>query len=426
MIAAAAMLISFAPPGSASAYTERTLHSFCNYEEYTCGGAGNYPQSGLLKDPSGNLYGMTNDGGTEWGIVFELVPNGNKYSGHILKTFCKDLPVSCTGGGQPMGDLIMDVDGNLYGTTTRLGKHGGGTIFKLTHAAGRVTYTVIYAFCSKTNCTDGNFPSAGLAYAGQASGTLWDKSSPLFGTTDAGGAKNKGVAYKLVPNGSGWSYQVLHSFNQGTLSSAGPLVLDASGNLYGMTGYGGKYGAGALYRLAAGTWTETTLHNFCAEANCADGNNGSGRLAIDAAGNLFGTTFFGGSGSVCPDTDYGCGVAFERTAGGTYSVIYNFCSLSDCTDGIEPYAGMILDAGGNLLGTTLNGGTGTGNGGTVFKLSPGAVWTETVLYNFCSVQNCKDGDEPGASLIMDAEGDLYGTTFFGGPRDGGTVFELTP
>jgi uncharacterized repeat protein (TIGR03803 family) len=200
--------------------------------------------------------------------------------------------------------------------------------------------------------------------------------------------------------------------------------VDSSGNLLGTTLLGGANSGGTLYRLTAGTWGETTLHNFCADANCADGWEPSGRLLMDAAGDLFGTTGGGGSGAHCTD-NHGCGVAFERTAGGTYKVIYDFCSHSACKDGQYPSSGLIMDVGGNLLGTAYGGGTGPG--GTAFSLSHGNNWAETVLYDFCSEQNCTDGGDVVAPLIMDAGGNLFGTAAAGGANgDYGTVFELEP
>jgi uncharacterized repeat protein (TIGR03803 family) len=199
--------------------------------------------------------------------------------------------------------------------------------------------------------------------------------------------------------------------------------VDPSGNLLGVTFMGAAHGDGMLYRLAAGTWNETTLHNFCANTNCTDGNGGGGALAMDAAGDLFGTTLMG-SGSNCTESN-GCGVAFERTAGGKYKVIYDFCSRPNCHDGLEPAAGLIMDGSGNLFGTTHIGGKG--NLGTVFMLSFSTKWIEQALYGFCSEQNCADGAGPGTPVILDGSGNLYGTTDEEGANaKGGTVYRLTP
>jgi len=421
LAAAAAMLIGLAPMGTASAYTQKTLHSFCANNNCV---DGDDPLAGLLMDASGNLYGTTETGGKyDKGAVFKLVPNANKtkYTEHVLHSFCAQA--GCAGGSYPSyGSLITDVDGNIYGTAGGGGKFGGGVVFKLKPLANGWGYGVIHSFCHNTNCTDGSEPDYGLAYAGQAAGAFWDETSPLFGTTTVGGANNMGAVYKLAPTGSGWSFQVIHSYSSGF--HGGDLLVDSSGNLFGTTLLGGANSGGTIYRLTAGTWGETTLHNFCAEANCADGWEPSGRLLMDAAGNLFGTTGGGGAGAHCT-ADHGCGVVFERTANGKFKVLYDFCSRSNCRDGLDPSAGVIMDASGNLLGTSYEGGTGSG--GTAFSLSRSNNWAETVLYNFCSALNCADGAGPVAPLIMDASGNLFGTGATGGANgDYGTVFELKP
>jgi len=421
-IAAAAAIFALTLFNSASAYTLKTLHSFCT--ENNCGD-GLQPWAGLLMDQAGNLYGTTAIGGKYYeGVVFKLIPNAKKtkYAEHILKNFC--AKPSCPGGKDPLAGLIMDVDGNLYGTTGSGGKFGGGVVFKMAHRDNGWSFSVIHSFCGANDCAGGTGPTTRLSYVGQASGAPWDEFSPLFGTTYYGGANGKGVAYQLTEDGSLWNYEVLHSFNASNGSDSadpGPVLVDSSLNLYGVTASGGRYGFGVLYRLAGGTWKETTLHNFCAEPNCADSGLGLGQLAMDAAGDLFGATLRGGA--------HGSGGIFERTAGGAYSVIYNFCSQQGCTDGFYPAGGLTMDAGGELFGATVDGGTG--DNGTIFKLSYDSgtqQWTENILYNFCGHdRDCKKGKEPHASLIVDASGNLYGTTFDGGANgDGGTVFELTP
>lgn len=422
--AAAALAFAAAPLDRAFAYTLNTLHSFCA-EASNCGD-GERPLASLVEDSAGNFYGVTEKGGKyNSGLVFKLVPNGqNTYKEFILHNFC--ARANCTDGSFPENaDLILDTDSNLYGTTGSGGAHGAGVVFKLTHEANGWSLSVLHSFCANTDCADGNLPNVGLAYAGQASGAPWDKSSPLFGTTDFGGTHNIGTVYELAPGSSGWTHTVLHNFNhEGSNTAPGPLLVDPSGNLVGMTLYGGKYHGGMLYRLAAGTWTETVMHNFCAEADCADGNGGVGRPLMDAAGNIFGTASQGGSGAYCKQ-DNGCGVAFRRPPGGPYKVIYNFCSLKKCKDGEIPGAGLIMNNSGDLFGTTYGGGIGTG--GTAFNLSHAGSWTETVLYNFCGAQNCADGAGSVAPLIAGKKGRLYGTTAAGGAHgDYGTAFELDP
>jgi uncharacterized repeat protein (TIGR03803 family) len=242
--------------------------------------------------------------------------------------------------------------------------------------------------------------------------------------------------------------------SEGGISSSGSaLIMDAAGNLYGTTGYGGNdgnsngNGNGVVFQLSpdGAGWKETVLHRFCAAGGtCADGSEPLAGLMMDAAGNLYGTTSAGGSGQV------GAGVVFELSPEGSTwkeAVLYSFCQVGNCNDGQTPLAGLIMDGAGNLYGTTENGGgfdlpENAGTGGMVFELSPtatrhGTKWNETVLHSFCSSAQCGDGAHPTASLIMDCGpgingfydctgGNLFGTTANGGGTSGGTVFELTP
>jgi uncharacterized repeat protein (TIGR03803 family) len=412
--------------GASAAYTFKTLHSFCSRTNCL---DGNNPEARLVMDQAQNLYGTTEGGGrNDAGVVFKLVPNADKsaYKASVLHSFCSRT--NCTDGAVPTSDLIMDVDGNLYGTTYHGGSTnaefaGDGIVFKLTHGSRGWTLTVLKNFCSDQSCNDGLNPTAGLSYAGQDSGQAWDEFSPLFGTTDYGGTYGNGVAYQLTSDGSLWNYTVIHNFESSNTPNA--LLVDNSGNVYGTTQGGGKYGGGLMYKLASGTWTETALHYFCSTPPCAGGGGPVGRLFMDSSGNLFGTATDGGSGSSC--TEYvGCGVVFERSSGGSYSVLYNFCSQTNCADGSFPDAGVIMDGAGHLFGTTYDGGASGYGGirGTVYELSGG---TESVLYSFCSQQSCTDGEGPlNGALILDPSGNLLGTTWLGGAHGGGTVFRLTP
>jgi len=422
-ISAAAALCAFLPPDSASAYTVTTPHSFCAWSN--CGD-GAEPKAGLLRDASGNLYGTTPSGGANgMGVVFELVPNPQtgKYKEYVLRNFC--IKANCADGSSPEAELIMDVDGNLYGTTENGGADDdAGVIFKLTHNGSGWSFAVLHNFCSTNlgaKCADGKYPVAGLTYAGQAAGEQWDESSPLFGTALEGGQHGRGVAFKLINNGGEWQESIVHDFDSALAPLA--IIMDFAGNLLGMTEGGGKYGHGILYRLAAGTWKETTFHNFCAQTNCTDGDYPAGRLAVDAAGDVFGVTERGG----CDDD---CGVLFKRKAGGGYSVIHVFGQ--EPKDGILPTAGPILDASGNLYGTTYEGGTKGFDlgGGTVFKLSYDTTtqqWNETTLHTFSAFTFNPHGADPAGPVIMDGDGNLYGTTFQGGANGNyGTVFKLKP
>jgi uncharacterized repeat protein (TIGR03803 family) len=260
---------------------------------------------------------------------------------------------------------------------------------------------------------DGTEPVAGL---------IFDASGNLYGTTLAGGAYNCGTAFELLPKaGGGWTEKILHSFNNNGRDGYSPLVgliFDASGNLYGTTSQGGPNNGGVVFELSPNTgggWTEKIVHGFT--INGTTGSYPQASLIFDALGNLYGTTNAGGT--------HGPGAVFElmpKAGGGwTEKVLYSF--NNNGTDGKLPRGGLIFDGGGNLYGTTYQGGSS--NGGTVFKLTPaaGGGWTETVLHSFGSGQ---DGNTPMADLILDAAGNLYGTTFYGGANAFGMVFELTP
>jgi uncharacterized repeat protein (TIGR03803 family) len=417
--AAAAITFAGALCGSALAYTEKTLHSFCSWSNCGDGQAPN----GLLRDASGNFYATTHYGGKNGqGVVFKLILNSDKgrYTDHVLHNFC--AKTNCPDGAMPWGDLIMDVDGNLYGTASGGGGWGVGVIFKMTPEANGWKYTILHSFCHETNCTDGSAPASGLSYQGQASGAPWNGSSPLFGSAYLGGMDDNGVDYEFTTDGSSWTYQVIHTFQ--TSGGPNPLLVDGSGNLFGTATHGGKYGEGLLYKLAAGTWKDTVLHNFCDITYCIDGSTPQGKLLMDAAGNLFGTTTIGGEGSDCTARE-GCGVVFERPSGGGYRVVYNFCSQANCTDGTNPQAGVTMDSSGNLLGTTYNGGVNS-QGGVAFELTPDG--TESVLVSFCpGGEPCSDGQAPYTPLLLDGQGDFFGATYLGGANgDYGTVFELRP
>jgi len=267
---------------------------------------------------------------------------------------------------------------------------------------------------------DGALPAAAL---------IFDSSGNLYGTTVAGGSDTTGTAFQLVPSSDGtWTENVLHSFshtsNDGWQPEAG-LALDKDGNLYGTTLYGGAYctdqgGCGSVFELSPGsngTWTEKLLHSFCARSRCADGNFPYGGVILDAAGNLYGTTSSGG--------EHNGGTVFAMThskKGWTENVLYSFAAFRG--DGSQPRAELIFDRSGNLYGTTYAGGAS--HYGTVFELTPGAkgTWKESVLYSFTG--SGADGANPWSALVMDAAGDLYGTTLFGGCSDYGcgTVFEM--
>ncbi|MGH6848253.1 MAG: choice-of-anchor tandem repeat GloVer-containing protein [Methylocella sp.] len=427
--AGALIATALVPCSGAAAYQEKVLYSFCPGGGTDCTD-GSFPVAGLIGDASGNLYGTTAAGGAQGdGTVFELTPNAAKtgWTNKVLYSFC--ALASCTDGEVPLAGLIMDAPGNLYGTTYEGGSGGdvessGGTVFELIPNAAKTAWAhkVLYSFCAKAGCTGGVNPNAGV---------IMDASGNLYGTTVFGavGGSGGGTVFELTPNAAktAWTETVLHSFcsqancADGANPEAG-LIRNASGNLYGTTAVGGAFGDGTVFELkpnAAKTeWTHKVLYSFCAQAGCPDGEFPDAGLIGDASGNLYGTTFLGGAA--------GAGTVFELTANKTLmawteTVLYSFCALASCTDGSRPYAGLIRDASGNLYGTTLYGGITTSiftsGSGTVFELTPNAAktaWTETVLHSFCSPAGCADGANPEAGLIRVPSGNLYGTSVEGG------------
>ena len=326
----------------------------------------------------------------------------------------------------PVAGVISDAAGNLYGTTFYGGAYGNGMVFELSPEAGGWKQTVLHSF--NWDGIDGFWVTGGLVF---------DTAGNLFGTTQFGGTGNCtsaiggcGTVFELSPSASGeWTETILHNFqgSDGFEAHAGPII-DAAGNLYGTMASGGSFGQGTVYELspAASGWTEKTLHHF---TGGDDGGVPYGSLLLDAAGNLYGmASAGGGSTAACR---YGCGTVFELSPGTngqwTGKALHSFSK--NLNDGHYPYACLILDASGNLYGSTLEGGgTGKNDRGIVFELRPRAdgsgKWTAKILHNFND--QLDDGVNPSGTLIFDASGNLYGVTLVGGASGGGTVFKLTP
>jgi len=377
----------------AQAQTLTVLYTF------TGGVDGGNPDAGLIRDDDGNLYGTTTFGGDSYfGVVYSVDPAGKQT---VLHNFTGGLD-----GSTPFADLVRDAEGNLYGTTSSGGAAGAGTVFKLT-ANG--THTVLRSFTGKRG--DGTLPLAGL---------VRDGAGCLYGTTMFGGAIHNGHEYgtvfKLTKAGK---EIVLYSF-KGATDGAYPtadLVRDGAGNLYGTTSGGYSTNNGTVFKLDP-KGKETVLYRF---TGGADGAYPWAGLVRDAKGNLYGTTQYGGN--LACYAPYGCGTVFKVDAKGKFTVLHSFSGST--SDGQLPLSGLILDAKGNLYGTTNIGGTsgacfdGTSYGcGIVFKLDK--TGTETVLYNFTGGT---DGAYPAAGrLVRDGAGNLYGANNGGN----GVVFKLTP
>jgi uncharacterized repeat protein (TIGR03803 family) len=352
----------------------------------------------LIQDAKGNLYGTTP------GNVFRVTEAGKEA---VLYTFT----TYGTGGSYSTSDLIRDSAGNLYGTTQYGGDlscdapYGCGVVFKVDTTKKE---TVLYRF---KGGKDGMQPWAGLTQ---------DAVGNFYGTTYQGGDPSCGfefgcgTVFKLDKTGK---ETVLHRFAFGADSGfpAGGLVMDKEGNLYGTTYGNGTAAPGTVYKVTK-DGKETVLHTF---KTGSDGDAPMGSLIMDTEGNLYGTT----SGN--PGDNFG--TVFKMTPKGKETVLYRFLGVPD---GQQPQAGVVMDAAGNLYGTTLSGGNlnckqNSGNGcGTVFKVSKNG--NETLLYEFVAGS---DGGFPRAGVLLDSKGNLYGTTPYAGSYNEcelgcGVVFEL--
>jgi uncharacterized repeat protein (TIGR03803 family) len=384
LVVAIAFVLTLFALGSAQAQTFTVLYTFTSTVD------GEQPDASLTQDAAGNLYGTTQSGGTKggFGTVFKLDTTGKET---VLRSFAGTPDAE-----DPYSGLTRDPAGNFYGTTLYGGTGGGfGTVFKL-HAGKE---TILHSFAGTP---DGEDPRSVL---------VRDSAGNLYGTTQYGGTNGGyGTVFKLNAKGK---LTLLHSF-AGTPDGAGPysgLLRDAAGNFYGTTQYGGTGGGyGTVFKLDA-KGKLTLLHSF---AGTPDGVNPLGGLLRDAAGNLYGSTYYGGTGG-------GFGTVFKLSAKGKLTLLHSFAGMPD---GQNPYSRLIRDAAGNFYGTTFYGGTS--GYGTVFKVDPAGKLT--VLHSF---NNAPDGANPIAGLILDKAGNLYGTTSQGGDLNCGfsgcgTVFKVTP
>lgn len=422
-VALAATFLGFAGAAAANP-VEVVLHNFRGSQHRD----GSSPQSDLIADANGNLFGTTQHGGKRGGsgagTVFELTPTNdpNVWTETVIYDF-KDG----NDGDGPIGGLLMDAKGVLYGTTQNGGVMNDGIVFKLSPpktAGGSWNEHVLYSFCAATNCADGAHPVAGLTLG---------KKGVLFGTTQFGGNgafnPNEGTAFQLTPpatKSGAWTETVLHNFcdlndcADGFEPNEGRLLRTSDGVLYGATIKSDS--AGVVYALtpSGGGYVQTVVHDFNLQT---DGRAPLAGVVADKAGHLYGTTQSGG--------DNGCGTVFQLNGSGLQN-LYSFCQNADHSDGAIPYAGVILAPGRHglpsaIYGTTLTGDEST-NGGVVFKLTPGATghpWNETVLYSFCSQTDCTDGQSPRFGPLLESNGAFYGTTQAGGSDTLGTVYRVT-
>jgi uncharacterized repeat protein (TIGR03803 family) len=371
----------------------------------------NLAYAGLIMDTEGNLYGTTEFGGYyNQGTVFELSSKDGSWYQSRLYSFKGGAD-----GAQPHAALVFDSVGNLYGTTNFGGSmqcaRGCGTVFKLTPDTGSWSKSVLYTFRG----SDGQEPYARLVF---------DQQGDLYGTTLFGGTSGSGTVFRLSAS-SGWQESVLYSFRGGT-DGASPyagVTFDTAGNLYGTTYAGGAKGSGTVFKLTPGStasWIESLLYSF---TGGADGKEPLAGVILDTEGNLYGTTLEGGL-----PANYGVVFTLRPLPNGRWQevVLHAFADAPAA----NPTAGLVFDAAGNLYGTTTLGastrlGACNGGCGTLFKLTRGSPggWTFGVLHRF---GRGSDGYNPSGDLILDSTGNLWGTTRLGGSQGAGTIFQVVP
>ena len=378
------------------------------------GSDGAFPNAPLIFDASGNLYGVTNSGGndgcdsslsTGCGTIFALMPKGkDSWSEKVLYVFNE----ASDGGNAGIG-AIMDAAGNLYGTTQYYGPFANGVLWQLKPSSGgKWSEHILHPFHGGRD----GFWCFGLSF---------DSHGRLFGTTYAGGTNNDGLVFQLEPKADGkWHDIILYDFAGGAKDGNAPadaVTFGAHGGIYGTTYEGGPHLTGTVFEMTHTStgWNEKPIYIFkgLPFGKNSDGTNPSTGVIFDRAGNLYGTTNYGGV--------YGVGTIYKLHPNGkggwAETLLYTF---TDGKDGAYP-SDLIFDPSGNLYGVT--GGRSTY--GSVFKLSPssGGKWKLTVLYDF---KGGADGVGPSGALVRDAAGDFYGATSFGGKNGLGTVFEITP
>jgi uncharacterized repeat protein (TIGR03803 family) len=378
----------------------QTFNTLVNFD----GGNGTAPYFvSLTQNRGGKLYGTTSIGGANnQGTIFTLTPDGKLTT---VYNFCSQT--NCPDGRYPTAGVVLAADGNFYGETKYGGPSDSGTIFEISPDN---TLTTIYVFCFQTNCPDGQNPVGGLIQAADGD---------FYGVTFGGGANGAGTVFRISAKGA---LTTLYSFcpdrffcTDGEAPEAG-LVQAADGQFYGTTASGGTSSScngpcGTVFKITS-RGTLTTLHSF----NVTDGYEPTAELVQGTDGNFYGTTPFGGASDFS-----GYGTAYKITRGGVLTTLHSFCTGNTCSDGFYPYAGLIQATDGNLYGTTA--GTfsncgGSGSCGTIYDITPGG--SLTTLHTFDS----SEGTTPYGAVTQATNGKFYGTTFEGGPVNGGTVFSI--
>jgi uncharacterized repeat protein (TIGR03803 family) len=374
--------------------------TFTVLHDFTGGADGASPVAGLTMAAGGNFYGTTFAGGNPGGgVVYRLARLGNDW---ILS------PLFAFPGGYygqyPRARVIIGPNGTLFGTTWQGGYYDNGTVFSLTPPAAACSAAlcgwdnmVLYRFLGGN---DGGTPEYG--------DLVFDGESSIYGTT-SGTFNGPGTLYELTPANGGWTETVLLHFDSSStgISPYGGVIFDQVGNLYGTTAAGGANGQGLVFELSpsGSGWTETVLYSF---RGGSDGAYPYGDLIFDRAGNLYGTT---------TGQPNGPGSAFELSpsqGGWTFTSLHDFSTQG-------PVAGLTMDAAGNLYGATLGGAYGYGS---IFKLTNlNGGWIYSDLYDFFGAE---DGSLPYGKVLVDNNGNLFGTAEQGGAHGSGVIWEIAP
>jgi uncharacterized repeat protein (TIGR03803 family) len=392
------LVLAFIALGTASVAHAQTFEFSTLYSFKNVPASPRIPEAEPIVDAEGNLYGTTPSGGSNHtfcnlgcGTVFKVTASGVLSVLHYFQ--------APPDGVNPQTSLFRDAAGNLYGSTVEGGAVGCGTIFKITPAN---VETVLYSF---TCGADGSEPSS----------VVVDSSGDIYGTSQT--ASLAGLVFKLNASNT---FSVLYSFcsaadcADGELPSGG-LTRDKKGNLYGATAFGGAFQGGTLFKVTP-TGVETVLHSFGGEPG--DGAEPYYNLVHNATGTLYGVTVLGGANDPLDEGPGGTLFAISETDGAE-TILYSFCSVSECKDGYSPIGPVQMDKAGNLYGVTLASNV-TKNDDQfpiVWEVNPAGE--ETILYSFSKSVDILTG------LVIDANGNLYGTTFNGGSSKEGSVYKLT-
>ena len=383
---------------STKASTTDIIYSFAGDED------GEYLDTDVEIDAAGNLYGTSVLGGEfGGGTVWQLSPVSGGWVHTVLYSFTGGAD-----GGEPYKGVTLDPAGNLYGTAVTGGsgscEGGCGVVYKLTNSGGTWTQTVIHAFTG----ADGSGPGSRVTLDGRGN---------VYGMTPTGGADGLGTIYQLHPRSNGsWAFRVIHDFtggSDGSSGSAGKMVFRGQ-SLYGAATTGGA-GYGTVFELrptGTGGWNFRTLYEF---QGAPDGSFPYGALLFDQSGHIYGTTYYGGADGL------GSIYQLTRTTGGHWSeqILYGFQAGED---GNSSISNLVFDAGGNLYGTTSEGGLGSG---TIFELAPNGngTWTESLPHLFAGPP---DGAFPYAGMVGDGTGIFYGATVHGGTSGEGAIYLFAP